>query len=140
MFMLHPNIDQTVDQLCFPARFLRDFEAPKRRQLHIDVADSSRSAANAAQQFQQLSLVPIPHRKQQVKERFETSAGGPKIVNGLAVGLFRESQQIPFHPTKNEFAAIRYQSHKKQVLQEGEAIERRRKSHSYFNTPVTRLC
>ena len=112
MFMLHPNIDQTVDQLCFPARFLRDFEAAKRGQLHIDVANPSRSAANPAQQFQQLSLVPIPHRKQQVQQRLETAAGGPKVVNGLTARVRREPHQIPFHLAKNKFAVMRYQSHR----------------------------
>ena len=70
LFMLHPKVDQAVHKLCFPPRFVRDFKAAKRRQLHIDVANSSRPAANPAQQLQQLLLVSIPRREQQVKERF----------------------------------------------------------------------
>jgi hypothetical protein len=88
--MLDPKVDQAMDELGFPSRFLRNFEAAKRRQLHIDVPNLSRSAPNPAKELQQLSLVPISHRKQ-VKERFEAAAGGPKIVNGLAIGVFRET-------------------------------------------------
>jgi hypothetical protein len=73
--------------------------------LHIDVPNFSRSAANPTKQFQQLSPISIPRRKQ-VKQRFETAAGGPKIVNGLAVGVFRDSHQIPFQPAEDKFAAM----------------------------------
>jgi hypothetical protein len=55
--------------------------------LHIDVANPSRSAANPAQQLQQLSLVSILCRKQQVEQRLETAAGGPKIVDGFSIGI-----------------------------------------------------
>jgi len=135
LFMLHPKVDQAVHKLCFPPRLLRDFKAAKRRQLHIDVANSSRPAANPAQQLQQLLLVSIPRREQQVKERFLDGGWWSKIVNGLAVRVFRESHQISLHPAKNKFAAMRYQSHRKQVLQEGEAIERRRKAATIL-TPL----
>jgi hypothetical protein len=111
--MLHTKVDQALDQQCFPPRFVRDFEAAKRRQLHIDVANSSRSAANPAKQLQQLSLISIARGQQQAKQRLETAAGGPKIVNGLAVGVFRESNQISFHPAKNKFAAMQFPRHTK---------------------------
>jgi hypothetical protein len=71
--MLHAKVDQALDQQCFPPRFVRDFEAPKRRQLHIDVANSSRSAANPAKQLQQLSLISIARGQQQAKQRLETA-------------------------------------------------------------------
>src|SRR5579864_9609313 len=101
MFMLHPKVDQALDQQCFPPRFLRDLEAAKRRQLHIDVANPSRSAANPAQKFQQLSVLSIAYGNQQVKQRFETAAGGPEIVNGLSIRIRRHSQQSSLHPAKN---------------------------------------
>jgi hypothetical protein len=113
LFMLHPKVDQAVHKLCFPPRLQRDFEAAKRRQLHIDVANSSRSAANPAQQLQQLSLISIVRGQQEVKQCLKTAAGGPKIVNGVAVWVFRESHQISFHPAKNKFAAMQFPRHKK---------------------------
>src|SRR5216110_594629 len=103
--MSHAKVDEAVYQLRFAPWFLRDSEAAKRRELHIDIPNLPSSAANPAQQFQQLSLVPIPHRKQQVQQRLETPAGGPKIVNGLTARVRREPHQISFHLAKNKFAA-----------------------------------
>ena len=70
-------------QMCFAARILGNSEAAQGSELHVQIANSARSAANPAQQLQELFLLPIAGREEPQKESLQTAASGPEAVNGF---------------------------------------------------------
>lgn len=114
--MLNPKLKQSLHQLRFAARLLRNFETAKRGELDVNVTNPSRSAADPVQQLQQLFVLSIACGKHLFEERFEAAARGAEIVNGLWIGVGRQPRQIAVYLAENEFAAVCYRCHTCEVM------------------------
>ena len=57
--MLRAKFNQAVDELCFPAWLLKNFQAAQRGELDVNIAHFARTLTDSLQQFQQLFLITV---------------------------------------------------------------------------------
>jgi hypothetical protein len=109
--VLCTKLNEFLYQMCLTAGFLGNFETAQGSELHVQIANSARSAANSAQQLQELFLFPIAGREEPQKESLQAAASGPEAVNGFGIRLGCESDQGAIHPLENEVAALARDAH-----------------------------
>ncbi len=72
--MFFTKLDQSLYELRLTAWLLRNFQAAKRRELYIDIAQFASTPADAVQHFQQFLLVPVSNREDLFEQRLQTAS------------------------------------------------------------------
>src|ERR1039458_1283821 len=113
--MLRTNLDQTVHELRFPARFLRNLQAAQCGKLYVEIAHFARAPADPLQHLQEFLLIAVAIRNKFLEQGLQPAARGAEAVDALRVLSRGKLEQSPLRLAEYKLAKFGCNRHRKTI-------------------------